>query len=119
MSKESNVERQKICKILNRDVMFANRRRKERLANTLCILNKLLETKKFIIDDQFTLADICVATQLLPVFGKDENKLFSQLQVEILHSSLSNCSRHDFDFKTKYIISKFQTICSYYKTILH
>ena len=71
--------------------MFANRRRKERLANTLCILNKLLETKKFIIDDQFTLADICVATQLLSVLGKDENKPFSKLQVQISYLSPSNC----------------------------
>ena len=71
--------------------MFANRRRKERLANTLCILNKLLETKKFIIHDQFTLADICVATQLLPVFGKDENKPLSQLQVQISYLSPFNC----------------------------
>ena len=79
--------------------MFANRRRKERLANTLCILNKLLETKKFIIDDQFTLADICVATQLLPVFGKDENKPFSQLQVEISWLLPSNCSCYNLILK--------------------
>ena len=71
--------------------MFANRRRKERLANTLCILNKLLETKKFIVDDHFTLADICVATQLLPVFGKTEYKPFSQLQVKISYLSPFYC----------------------------
>ena len=109
MLKESNAERCKISKILNRDVMFANRRRKERLANTLCILNKLLETKNFIIDDQFTLADICVATQLLPVFGKDENKPFSQLQVQISYLSPSNCRTYFY----KKTILKLTTFSQY------
>ena len=95
--------------------MFANRRRKERLANTLCILNKLLETKKFIIDDQFTLSDICVATQLLPVFGKDENKPFSQLQVQISYLSPSNCRTYFFSFEK---ILKQNTLSQIFKKIV-
>ena len=51
-----------------RDVIYANRLRKARLTNALDILNKVLEKRRFLLGDLCTLADICVAIDLMPLF---------------------------------------------------
>ena len=51
-----------------RDVSYANRLRKERLSASLDMLNKLLEKRRFLLGDVCTLADVCVAVDVMPLF---------------------------------------------------
>ena len=54
-----------------RDVVYANRLRKERLSAALDVLNKVLEKRRFLLGDMCTLADVSIATDLVPLFEVD------------------------------------------------
>ena len=67
---------------LFRDIIYANRLRKEKLKAALDVLNKFLVTRHTLVGDSFTLADVCVAAQLMPLFYNNWNKPLSAVQVE-------------------------------------
>ena len=64
-----------------RDVVYANRLRKERLKTSLDVLNRELEKSQCLYGDIPTLADICVAVQLIPLMDTNMSTIFPNIKV--------------------------------------
>lgn len=63
-------------------MIYANRLRNERINKSLDILNIMLEKKQFLIGDSYTLADVCVAAQLMPVLDQELGNMYPYLKVK-------------------------------------
>ena len=65
-----------------RDVIYANRLRNDRINKSLDLLNIMLEKKQYLIGTSYTLADICVATQLMPVLDQELGNMYPYVKVK-------------------------------------
>ena len=65
-----------------RDMIYANRLRNDRINKSLDVLNIMLEKKQFLIGDSYTLADVCVAAQLMPVLDQELGNMYPYLKVK-------------------------------------
>ena len=60
---------------------YANQLRKERLKTGLDVLNRELEKKQCLVGNIHTLADICVAVQLMPLLDTNMRAIFPHIKV--------------------------------------
>ena len=63
-------------------MIYANRLRNDRINKSLDVLNIMLEKKQFLIGDSYTLADVCVAAQLMPVLDQELGNMYPYLKVK-------------------------------------
>ena len=63
-------------------MIYANRLRNDRINKNLDVLNIMLEKKQFLIGDSYTLADVCVAAQLMPVVDQELGNMYPYLKVK-------------------------------------
>ena len=63
-------------------MLYANRLRNDRINKSLDLLNIMLEKKQFLIGDSYTLADVCVAAQLMPVLDQELGNMYPYLKVK-------------------------------------
>ena len=66
---------------LFRDIIYANKLRKQRVMAALDMLNKVLEKHTFLIGEVFTLADVCVLVDLIPILDLNFLNLHPVAQV--------------------------------------
>ena len=62
-------------------MIYANRLKKERLKTGLDVLNRELEKKQCLVGNIHTLADICVAVQLMPLLDTNMRTIFPNMKV--------------------------------------
>ena len=63
-------------------MIYANRLRNDRINKSLDLLNIMLEKKQNLIGTSYTLADICVATQLMPVLDQELGNMYPYVKVK-------------------------------------